>query len=265
MSLGFSKTHNRPAATTTGAQDELVRRVVAANPRTVVVVNSGAPVELPWRDEVPAVVLGWFGGQEFGDALADVLLGVAEPGGRLPTTWPAAAADCPVLSTTPVDGVLEYAEGLRLGHRAWVDQVAAGGAAPAYWFGHGLGYTTWEHTGVQVVPPDDSDAPGAAYLRARVQVRNTGPRSGRTVVQAYLSRPGSAVDRPPLWLAGFAAVTADAGQEATVDVVLAPRAFEHWDEAAHRWVVEPGEFTVRVGGSCTDLPLTAAVTPSGHP
>lgn len=242
-----------------GAQAELVRRVVAANPRTVVVVNAGAPVELPWRDEVPAVVLGWFGGQEFGDALADVLLGVTEPGGRLPTTWPAVAADCPVLSTTPVDGVLEYTEGLHLGHRAWAGQVAAGGAAPAYWFGHGLGYTTWEHTAVQVLPPDEAQG----YLRARVQVRNTGARTGRTVVQAYLSRPGSAVDRPALWLAGFAAVTADAGQEAVADVVLAPRAFEHWDEAAQRWAVEPGEFTVRVGGSAADLPLTAAVTVSG--
>ncbi|WP_233153630.1 beta-glucosidase [Kineosporia sp. R_H_3] len=244
-----------------GAQDELVRRVVAANPRTVVVVNAGAPVLLPWRDEVPAVLLGWFGGQEFGDALADVLLGRREPGGRLPTTWPVAQEDCPVLSTTPVDGVLEYSEGLLLGYRAWAHQGSDGGPAPAYWFGHGLGYTTWEHTGVQVVTPD-AEGP-STYLRARVQVRNSGARSGRTVVQAYLSRPDSAVARPPLWLAGFAAVEAGPGEEVEVDVVLAPRAFEHWDAATHRWVVEPGDFVLSVGPSSADRPLTAAVPVTG--
>jgi len=257
-----------------GAQDELVRRVVAANPRTVVVVNSGAPVLLPWRDDVPAVLLGWFGGQEFGDALADVLLGAAEPGGRLPTTWPARESDCPVLSTTPVDGVLEYTEGLFLGHRGWARQVADGGAAPAYWFGHGLGYTTWEYASCEVVGPGpDPDggpaADGAAptdargYLRARVRVRNTGDRAGRTVVQAYLSRATSAVERPPLWLAGFAVVAAEAGAEHVVDVVLAPRAFEHWDEAAAGWNAEPGTFSVTVGPSSADRPLTAEVTLPG--
>ncbi len=242
-----------------GAQDDLVRRVVAANPRTVVVVNAGAPVLLPWRDEVPAVLLGWFGGQEFGDALADVVLGAAEPGGRLPTTWPAAEADCPVLSTTPVDGVLGYREGLLLGHRAWARQIGDGGPAPAYWFGHGLGYTTWDYSALEVV--DRGDAP---YLHARVQVRNTGDRPGRTVVQAYLSRPDSAVERPPLWLAGFAAVDAGPGERRTVDVVLAPRAVEHWDTATRRWAVEPGAFTLSVGPSSVVRPLTTRLPVTGH-
>ena len=98
-----------------GRQDELVARVLEANPRTVVVVNAGAPVLLPWTDDVAAVLLAWFPGQEFGDALADVLLGAAEPGGRLPTTWPAAAGGLP--STRPADGVLDYSEGLFVGYR----------------------------------------------------------------------------------------------------------------------------------------------------
>ena len=111
-----------------GRQDELVRRVAAANPRTVVVVNAGSPVELPWADDVAAVLLAWFPGQEAGHALADVLLGVTEPGGRLPTTWPVVAADCPVLDTTPAGGVLAYDEGVFIGYRAW----ERAGVAPRY-------------------------------------------------------------------------------------------------------------------------------------
>ncbi|MFD3802933.1 glycoside hydrolase family 3 C-terminal domain-containing protein [Streptomyces sp. NPDC058619] len=135
-----SEGHDRETLELPHPQDELVREVVRANPRTVVVVNAGGPVELPWRAVPGAVLLTWFPGQEAGRALADVLLGRAEPGGRLPTTWPATLADAPVRTTRPTRGVLPYEEGLHIGHRAWL----RAGTAPAYWFGHGLGYTTWE-------------------------------------------------------------------------------------------------------------------------
>ena len=139
-----SEGYDRASLALPGRQDDLVRAVAAANPRTVVLVNAGAPVLLPWRDQVAAVLVGYFGGQEFGHAVADVLLGAAEPGGRLPTTWPAAEADVPVLSTTPAGGKLDYAEGIHIGYRAWLRQDAA----PAYWFGAGLGYTDIAVTGV---------------------------------------------------------------------------------------------------------------------
>lgn len=252
-----SEGFDRASLALPGRQDDLVRAVAAANPRTVVVVNAGAPVLLPWREEVAAVLVSWFGGQEAGHGLADVLLGDAEPGGRLPTTWPAAQEDCPVLSTTPVDGVPDYREGLLVGHRGWAAQVAAGGPAPAYWFGHGLGWTTWAFEGLTVHAGD----PGRSDLHVHVQVRNTGARAGRTVAQVYLERPGT--DRPPLWLAGFAAVTAGPGGVATADVVVAPRAFAHWDEAADRWDVEPGTFTLTAGASSADRPLTLEVTVTG--
>jgi beta-glucosidase len=233
-----------------GAQDELVRRVAAANPRTVVVVNAGAPVLLPWRDEVAAVLLTWFGGQEFGGALADVLLGAAEPGGRLPTTWPAREEDVPILSTRPVGGGLEYVEGLHVGYRAW----ARSGAEPAYPFGHGLGYTTWDYTSVHVAAPPTAESPA----RVSLAVRNTGRRPGREVVQAYLSRPESAVERPTLWLAGFAVVEAGGGEETHCALEIPARAFAHWDRD-DGWQVEGGTFELLIGPSAANHPLRASV------
>ncbi|HEX3213705.1 MAG TPA: glycoside hydrolase family 3 C-terminal domain-containing protein, partial [Actinomycetota bacterium] len=154
-----SEGYDRASLALPGRQDELVRAVAAANPRTVVVVNAGSPVELPWRDQVPAILLSWFPGQEFGHALADVLLGRVEPGGRLPTTWPARQADVPVLDTRPVAGRLEYREGLHVGYRAW----ARAGTGPAFPFGHGLGYTTWAYQGLE--------APAAADPATEVVAR----------------------------------------------------------------------------------------------
>jgi beta-glucosidase len=232
-----------------GRQDELVSRVAAANPRTVVVVNAGAPVLLPWREEVSAILLAWFPGQEFGNALADVLLGDAEPGGRLPVTWPADEHQL-IPSTRPVDGRLVYEESVHVGHRAY----ERAGVEPAFWFGHGLGYTAWEHLDAQVTP-DDS---GGATVRARV--RNAGRRPGREVVQVYASRPDSAVERPSRWLAGFAAVDAGPGEEATVEVAVPGRAFAHWDGRSHRWRTEPGTFQLAVGRSASDLPLRLTFT-----
>ncbi|AUX46675.1 beta-glucosidase [Sorangium cellulosum] len=226
-----------------GGQDKLVRAVAAVNPRTVVLVNAGGPVTMPWRDEVAAVLLTWFPGQEFGNAVADVLLGAREPGGRLPTTWPAREEDVPVLSTKPENRKLVYAEGLHIGYRAW----ARAGVAPAYPFGHGLGYTRWEILGVDA----PSDLAAGEAVEARVHVRNAGRRRGRHVVQLYLSRAGSKVERPALWLAGFAAVEAEPGKEAEVAVAVEPRAFAHW--AAGGWQVEPGAYTLHVGPSAAEL------------
>ncbi|MFD7844808.1 beta-glucosidase [Nocardia sp. NPDC059764] len=238
-SEGFDRTTLRLP----GRQDELVAAVAAANPRTVVVVNSGSPVEMPWRDDVAAVLLTWFPGQEFGAALADVLTGAAEPGGRLPTTWPVTMADVPVLDTKPgPDNALPYSEGIHLGYRAWLKS----GVAPAYPFGHGLGYTTWEL--------DELTVSGRT---ATVTARNTGARAGRQVVQAYLSRADSAVDRPVRWLAGFAVIEAGAGESVSATIELPRRAFEHW--TADGWAVEPGSFTLHVGTSVTALPLTADI------
>jgi beta-glucosidase len=227
-----------------GRQDDLVRQVIAANARTVVVVNSGAPVLLPWAQDAPAVLLSWFGGQEYGDALADVLLGDVEPGGRLPMTWPASEDGLP--STQPADGVLAYHEGLFIGYRAYDRD----GRAPLFPFGHGIGYTTWSHESLTL----DRAPEGAAGVAACVRVRNTGSRRGREVVQVYASRPDSAVERPAKWLVGFATVDADPGETVTVGILIPERAFQHWTGQA--WSTEPGEFLLAAGPSSASLPLT---------
>lgn len=230
-----------------GRQDDLVRAVLAANHRTVVVVNSGSPVELPWRDDAAAVLLTYFGGQEYGNAVADILTGAREPGGRLPTTWPAAMADVPVLDVTPVGGVVRYDEGVHIGYRAWLRS----GAAPAFPFGHGLGYTTWS-LGDATTGGFDGDT---AVLR--VTATNTGDRAGKHVVQVYAERADSAVDRPARWLVGSAVVRAGAGESREVAITVPRRALAHWDGG---WRQEAGDFVLRAGSSVTDLPLAVTVT-----
>nr|WP_240495468.1 glycoside hydrolase family 3 C-terminal domain-containing protein [Streptomyces showdoensis] len=227
-----------------GRQDDLVRAVAAANPNTVVVVNAGSPVEMPWREEVAAVLLSWFPGQEGGAALADVLTGAEEPGGRLPTTWPVALADVPVTEVTPTDGELHYDEGVFIGYRAW-DKA---GADPAYAFGHGLGYTTWTYDSL-VVTPDS----------ATVRVTNTGARPGRETVQIYLAPVTDSVERPARWLAAFASVEAGAGETVEATVELPRRAFEIWDEEKNAWTLVTGGYQVLAAHSLADARLTATL------
>ncbi|MCX5608107.1 glycoside hydrolase family 3 C-terminal domain-containing protein [Streptomyces sp. NBC_00047] len=227
-----------------GRQDDLVRAVAAANPNTVVVVNAGSPVELPWREDVAAVLLTWFPGQEGGAALADVLLGHAEPGGRLPTTWPARFADAPVTEVVPTEGRLEYREGLFIGYRAY----EARSITPAFPFGHGLGYTDWAYESLEVTA-----------TTARVRVTNTGTRPGREVVQVYLAPVADPVERPASWLAGFAGVEAGPGESVEAEIALPARAFEIWDEEARGWQRIGGTYEVRASHSHGDTRLTATL------
>ncbi|MDP9791556.1 beta-glucosidase [Catenuloplanes nepalensis] len=228
-----------------GRQDELVLRVAAANPRTIVVVNSGSPVLMPWAGEVSSILLTWFPGQEAGAALADVLLGRAEPGGRLPTTWPRRDSDA--LPTTPADGVLSYDEGIYIGYRAW----QRGTTAPLFPFGHGLGYTTWSYESL-TVEPDPAQA-GTAVVR----VRNTGSRPGREVVQIYAGAVvGTTVDRPLRWLAGFAPVSAAPGETVEARIPLPERAFQVWDDG---WQAVPGTYRIEAARSVEDRPLSTEI------
>lgn len=260
---------DRPDLGLPGRQNELVRRVAAANPATVVVVNAGAPVLLPWLDEVAAVLWWWLPGQEAGTSLAAVLTGAIEPSGRLPWTLPASEADVPVPHGLPVDGVIDYAEGRDVGHRGW-DRL---GRTPAREFGFGLGYAAFEYRGLEVVAaasaPDatntDADAGTDAdpLVTARVTVENTSARTGREVVQVYLSADDDDPGRPLRWLAGFAVVDVDAGDTATVDIPLARRSFQTWATDAASWTLPVGAYRVHAGRSSRDLRLEAVHAVAG--
>jgi len=232
-----------------GRQDELVAAVVAANPNTIVVVNAGSPVLMPWRKDVKAVLVTYFGGEQMGNALVDMLTGATEPGGRLPTTWPATEASVPVINCTPdANGQVIYEEGIHIGYRAWLKA----GATPAYDFGYGLGYTTWQVVAVS----GDNQVSESKNLNILVEVKNTGDRFGKHVVQVYAERKNSAIDRPVRWLVGFAEVWAAAGETKSVAVNIRGREFADWNQG---WNYEAGEFTLHIGSNVNDLPASFTV------
>jgi len=232
------------------AHDRLVEAVREANPRTVVVLQNGSPVELPWRHEVPAILEAYLGGQAGGSALADVLLGVSEPGGRLAETFPERYTDHPVSRLPDGPATLEYRESLHLGYR-WFDSAGEDVAFP---FGHGLSYTTFEFSDAATeVVADDA-------VEVRLTVTNTGGRAGSEVVQVYVHDVESRVFRPEQELRGFAKVELAAGESREVVIRLAARAFQFWSPEAHDWVLEPGWFEIRVGRSSRDIVLRSTVT-----
>ena len=243
--------HDRNTVTLPGRQDELIERVAAVNRKTVVVVNAGCPMDLPWADGVAAVVYAWLPGQEFGNALADVLLGVAEAGGRLPLTLARTSADYQAYDTTPdADERLIYSEGINVGYRGF----DARGVEPRYAFGHGLGYTTFDYESLELAA--DGLAEGEP-LELRVKLRNTGTRPGKEVVQVYVADLEASVPRPPRELKGFAVVRLAPNESAELTLTLEDRDLGYWDTARHSWRIEPGRFEIQVGHSSRDVRLRA--------
>ncbi len=223
-------------------QDELVRRVIAAQPRTVVVVNAGAPVTMDWLDDAAAVVLAWYPGLEGAAALVDVLSGDAEPAGRMPTTWFRKPTDAPAVAYFPGhDGVVSYDEGIFVGYRG----LERHGIEPLIPFGHGGSYTTFEW-GTPTVHDTET-------VRVEVPITNTGDRHGTEVVQVYVSCRQPRVERPPRELAGFAKVSLSPGASQVVEVELRERACDRWDLDHHGWVTDPGIYEIQVGASSADI------------
>ncbi|GII04448.1 beta-glucosidase [Planobispora takensis] len=227
-----------------GNMDRLIETVAAANPDTVVVLTSPAQVLMPWAGRTKAVVSSFLGGQELGNALAAVLFGDADPGGRLPMTVAGRASDYPANTRRQFPGVglrQVYSEGLRVGYR----HFDAAGIEPLFPFGHGLSYTTFSYRGLSV-----------SGTTVRATVRNTGKRAGVAVPQLYLQFPRGAAE-PPRQLRGFAKVRLAPGESATVTFRLPARAFRIW--RGGRWTTVSGGYTVRVGASSRDLPLRGTI------
>ena len=247
---------DRDAIDLPAAHVELIERVAAVNPRTVVVLSNGAVVRTtPWDAAVPAVVEGWLLGQAGGGAVADVLFGRVNPSGRLTEPIPLQLADHPSYLDFPGEaGHVRYGEGIHVGHRGF----DARQQQVAYPFGHGLSYTTFAYGPATVSAGPDG-------LLVRLSVTTTGGRDGREVVQAYVSLPGSAVRRPPRELKGFANVAVPAGATVEVELPIARDDLAYWDTRVSRWVVEGGTYVVEVGASSRDLRVTAAVDVEGDP
>jgi beta-glucosidase len=242
---------DRTDMTLPGAQDDLIARVVAANPNTIVVINAGSPVTMPWLHDVPTVMQIWFPGEEIGNSVADVVTGAAEPGGRLPVTVPKRLSDTPAFLSHPGEhGLAKYDEGLFIGYR-WYD---ARDIEPQFPFGHGLGYTQWTLGAAGIAGSVDDG------FTVDVPVTNAGARPGSTVVQCYVAAPANGPRRPRRELRGFAKIELPAGSSGTVHIALTQRAFSIWDATGHTWVVPDGDYDVLVGLSSRELTLAGTVT-----
>lgn len=280
-----SEGDDRPTMDLPGRQDELVRRVLDANPATAVVVNAASPVTMDWADDARAVLQVWFGGQEMAGGLADVLLGDAEPAGRLPTTIPVRLEHTPAFGNFPGEnGHVRYGEGLLVGYR-WYETRHL---PVRYPFGHGGSYTTFrlgdpEVDGTTFVPGRDQ------RLIVSVPVTNTGDRRGAEVVQCYVAPPACRLFRPARELAAFGKVWLDPGQTTVVDLVLDDRSFAYWDPtmpereevaarasavpmaggrrstAAPGWRVDPGAYELHVGTSSAATAHVVTIDVAGAP
>ena len=234
-----------------GNQDALIEAVAAQNPHTVVVLNTSTPVAMPWLDRVAAVLEAWYPGQESGAGVAAVLFGDADPGGRLPVTFPATQLQGPGAAADAypgVDGIAHYDEGIFVGYR-WYDQHQQ---KPLFPFGYGLSYTSFQYTGLTVKQ-------SGTDVSVTVTVKNQGSRQGSDVVQAYLAAPACAAEAPSQ-LKGFQKVVLQPGETKTVDLRIPIDSLAAWSDAAHAWKLCQGTYAFRVGQSSRSILLTASLT-----
>ena len=237
-----------------GRQQELIERVAAVNPNTIVVLQSGSPIAMPWLAKVAAVLQAWYPGQEAGNAIADVLLGKAEPGGRLPQTFPARLEDDPAFINYPGErGHVRYGEGIFIGYRYYEKKRIE----PLFPFGFGLSYTSFRASGLQL----SAAVVGAGEaIEASVAITNTGEREGSTVMQFYIGDEDASVARPLKELAGFAKIRLAPGETRRVSAKLDMRSFAFFDMESKSWVAEAGRFSVLAGFSSADVVARASFT-----
>jgi beta-glucosidase len=230
-----------------GAQDELIERLAKANKNTIVVLNSGSPVEMPWIDQVPAVLQLWYNGQEQGNALADVLFGDVNPSGKLPTTFPVRLEDNPAYINYPGEnGTVRYGEGIFVGYRYYDTKDIP----PLFPFGHGLSYTQFKYSNLQLSAASITQD---GTVNVSVDVTNTGKISGKEVVQLYVRDIQATFARPEKELKTFRKVKVKPGKTKTVTFTLNREAFWHFNTASNAWKIEPGEFEILVGASSRDI------------
>jgi beta-glucosidase len=234
-------------------QDDLITSVAAANPNTIVVLNTGSAITMPWLSSVKGVVEAWYPGQEDGTAIANVLFGNYDPSGHLTVTFPTSLSQVPASTTAQwpgTNGTVQYSEGIDVGYR-WYDSKDL---TPLFPFGYGLSYTSFSFSNLQV---GSLTAGGAATVTATVT--NTGSRSGADVAQLYVDDP-SASGQPPLQLEGFQRVSLAAGASTTVTFTLTQQKLQYWNSTSNAWATSTGSYGIDVGDSSANLPLTGTLT-----
>ncbi|WP_428957197.1 glycoside hydrolase family 3 C-terminal domain-containing protein [Streptomyces sp. cg35] len=247
---------DRQNLTLPGAQDDLVAAVARANPNTVVVLNTGGPVLMPWLHSVRSIVESWYGGQENGAALASVLFGDVDPSGRLPQTWPTSMSQLPTADHDQYPGVVDpdkdsttyrYSEKLDVGHRGY----DADGKQPEFPFGHGLSYSSFAYSDLRIA----HDGDGHGGLRVTATVKNTGARTASDVAQLYVGFPEGSGE-PTRQLKAFAKVALQPGRSRRVTMTVPADRLRMWDTSTHGWKSPHGAWRVEVGNSSRNLPLT---------
>jgi len=233
-------------------QDELIHKIVAANPKTIVVLE-GTMVEMDaWLDKVPALLQAWYPGMEGGNALARVLFGDVNPSGKLPATFPKKLSDSPAHAPgnyPGTNGTVTYAEGLLVGYR-WFD---AKNIEPQFPFGFGLSYTTFKYSNLKLIEADGGT--NGTIVTAQFEIKNTGPRAGAEVAQLYVHQKNPGLPRPDQELKAFEKVFLKPGEAETVSLPLDKTAFSFYDPGKNGWVAEQGDFKIRVGGSSRSVAL----------
>jgi beta-glucosidase len=238
---------DRPDMELVGDQVELIERVAAANPNTVVVLQTGSPITMPWLDRVPAVLQAWYPGQECGNAIADVLFGAVNPSGKLPQTFPVRLEDNPAYINYPGDnGRVRYGEGIYVGYRYYEKKRVA----PLFPFGFGLSYTDFAYANLSLNTDTFSTD---QHLTVTIDVTNTGDRAGQEVVQLYVRDAASRVSRPDKELKAFAKLSLVPGEMKTASFALDRQSLAFWDDADHTWLAEAGDFDLLIGSSSADI------------
>jgi beta-glucosidase len=250
-SLTEAEGYDRESLELPGDQNALVEAVLAANPKTIIVLVGGAPYAMPWIDHAPAVVVAWLGGEEGPDATARILFGEASPSGRLPVSFPRRLEDTPAHGWYPGGAEVTYGEGLFVGYRHY-DRAAE---PPLFPFGHGLTYSRFAYEDPMV--PETATA--GASVTVSFTLRNVGEREAKETAQLYVRPRGPSVERPVKELKGFAKVALAPGESRRVTVTLDARAFAFWDPALGARNAEPGAYDILVGGSAADIELQATV------
>jgi beta-glucosidase len=227
-------------------QNELIAAVAAANPRTIVVLQTGSPVTMPWVQAPAAILEAWYGGSDGANALANILFGVVNPSGKLPNTFPVSEQDLPhpIVAKPPLPAA--YDEGLKVGYK-WYDAEKKPVLFP---FGYGLSYTSYRYSALSIT--------AGKVIQATFTLANTGVTSGAEIAQLYAALPASAQE-PPKRLIGFTKVNLEAGEKQTVTVEIDPHFLSIFDESKNAWTLVPGDYTILVGGSSQDLPLQAVI------